>query len=93
MKLAIIDILLVAGTLSLVLGATAAGSELQSGLYARFETSKGQILVRLFFDLVPRTVGNFVGLAEGLHPWRDDRGREKKSRFNVKDFLRTLWGR
>jgi peptidylprolyl isomerase len=38
---------------------------MQDGIYARFDTSKGEILLRLFHDKTPRTVGNFVGLAEG----------------------------
>ncbi|HBK70998.1 MAG TPA: peptidylprolyl isomerase, partial [Flavobacteriaceae bacterium] len=35
------------------------------GLYAKFNTSKGDILVNLTFDKTPGTVGNFVALAEG----------------------------
>ena len=38
---------------------------MDDGLYARFDTSKGEILLRLFHVKTPRTVGNFVGLAEG----------------------------
>ena len=38
---------------------------MQDGLYARFNTSKGEILAELFFDQTPLTVANFVGLAEG----------------------------
>lgn len=40
-------------------------SELSPGVYARFETNKGQILAKLFFEQTPLTVINFVGLAEG----------------------------
>ncbi len=34
-------------------------------LYARFETSMGDMIAELYEDLVPNTVKNFVGLATG----------------------------
>jgi len=36
-----------------------------NGLYAKFKTSKGEILIQLEFEKTPGTVGNFVALAEG----------------------------
>jgi peptidyl-prolyl cis-trans isomerase A (cyclophilin A) len=40
-------------------------SIMENGIYAKFNTSKGTILIKLTHDLTPGTVGNFVGLAEG----------------------------
>lgn len=38
---------------------------MQEGIYAKFNTTKGEILVKLTHDKTPGTVGNFVALAEG----------------------------
>lgn len=38
---------------------------MENGLYAKFNTSKGEILLTLEFEKTPGTVGNFVALAEG----------------------------
>jgi peptidyl-prolyl cis-trans isomerase A (cyclophilin A) len=41
--------------------------------YARLETSLGTIEVKLFPNHAPKTVENFVGLAEGTKDWKDPR--------------------
>ena len=38
---------------------------MENGIYAKFNTTKGSIVVKLTHDLTPGTVGNFVALAEG----------------------------
>lgn len=38
---------------------------MQDGIYAKFTTTKGEILIRLTYEQTPGTVGNFVALAEG----------------------------
>lgn len=38
---------------------------MQEGIYAKFTTTKGEVLVKLTHDKTPGTVGNFVALAEG----------------------------
>lgn len=40
-------------------------TKMKNGLYAKFKTSKGDILVELEYKKTPGTVGNFVSLAQG----------------------------
>lgn len=38
---------------------------MENGIYAKFNTKKGSILVTLTYEKTPGTVGNFIALAEG----------------------------
>ncbi len=38
---------------------------------AMFETSEGTFKVKLYADKAPKTVANFVGLADGTGEWTD----------------------
>ena len=48
-----------------------------SGTYAVFNTSEGQIVTRLFEKDAPKTVTNFVDLAEGKREWTHPVGNKK----------------
>lgn len=46
-------------------------------MFALFETNKGNFKVKLFPDKAPKTVENFVGLAEGTKEWTDPKTDKK----------------
>jgi len=48
-------------------------------LTATLQTSEGTIVVRLFPDHAPKTVSNFVELAEGTRQWTDPNTRQTSS--------------
>jgi len=66
------------------------------GTYAVFETSMGTFVVKLFTEEAPKTIENFIGLAEGTRSWVDPKTGQsvKKPLYNglvfhriIKDFM------
>jgi peptidyl-prolyl cis-trans isomerase A (cyclophilin A) len=51
----------------------------EPGTYAVFNTSEGQIVARLFEKEAPKTVANFVELAEGQREWTHPVTRAKSN--------------
>ena len=65
-----------------------------AGTYGRFVTTEGTFTVRFFDQETPRTVENFVGLAEGTKEWTDPRSNQKVKRpyYNGTIFHRVIAG-
>ncbi|WP_461533879.1 peptidylprolyl isomerase [Sinomicrobium sp.] len=61
---------------------------MQNGIYARFHTTKGEILAKLTHDKTPGTVGNFVGLAEGT--LKNDVKEEGQPYYDGLNFHRVI---
>jgi peptidyl-prolyl cis-trans isomerase A (cyclophilin A) len=53
------------------------GAFVATSLYATLNTNHGAIRVQLFPDHAPKTVQNFVGLADGSGEWTDPKTRKK----------------
>jgi peptidyl-prolyl cis-trans isomerase A (cyclophilin A) len=51
----------------------------QPGTYAIFDTSEGEIVCRLFEKDAPKTVQNFIDLAEGKREWTHPVTRKKST--------------
>jgi peptidyl-prolyl cis-trans isomerase A (cyclophilin A) len=67
-------------------------SDLQPGLYAVFETTLGEVTCRMFPDKAPKTVENFVGLAQGTKEFVDPqtRARVKRPFYDSLTFHRVI---
>jgi peptidyl-prolyl cis-trans isomerase A (cyclophilin A) len=64
----------------------------QPGLYATLNTSEGKIVCRLFEKEAPKTVANFVELAEGTREWTHPttRSKSKTPLYNGTIFHRVI---
>ena len=51
----------------------------EAGTYATFNTSEGTIVCRLFEKEAPKTVANFIDLAEGNKEWTHPVGNKKST--------------
>ena len=57
-------------------------SPLHAQIFADFETTEGDFTVELYHELAPKTVANFIGLAQGTRPWIDSiTGRVRTTPF------------
>jgi peptidyl-prolyl cis-trans isomerase A (cyclophilin A) len=63
-----------------------------AGTYAIFETSQGNIVVRLLESEAPKTVANFVALAEGTKEFTNEKTHQKEKRpfYNGLIFHRVI---
>jgi len=52
--------------------------KVEQGIYAQFNTTVGQILIKLETEKAPMTAGNFIALAEGNMPHVDAKYKGKK---------------
>jgi peptidyl-prolyl cis-trans isomerase A (cyclophilin A) len=67
-------------------------SDLRPGLYAVFETTMGEITCELFPDKTPKTIENFVALANGTKETMDPKTRQsaKKRYYDGLKFHRVI---
>ncbi|MBM3776781.1 MAG: peptidylprolyl isomerase [Acidimicrobiia bacterium] len=63
-------------------------------MHARFDTSAGSFTIKLFDQQAPKTVANFVGLAEGSKEWTDPRtsARTRQPYYDGVIFHRVIDG-
>ncbi len=67
-----------------------AETKLKDGLYAKFNTEKGEIVCLLEFEKTPLTVANFVGLAEGTKELGGGAGTQGHKFYDGLTFHRVI---
>ena len=82
--------LIILFTISLLPLSSSAAENLNDGLYALLDTSKGKITVKLEFEKTPLTVANFVGLAEGTKKFTAQGRKEGKPYYDGLIFHRVI---
>ena len=67
-------------------------TKMETPVFATFKTSMGDLVVKLFPEKAPKTVENFLGLAEGTREWKDPRSGQtvKKPLYDGTVFHRVI---
>ncbi len=73
-------------------GQAAKERKLKPGTYANFETTEGNFTIRLFEKEAPKTVANFVGLAEGTIDTITGKPGKSKPYYDGLTFHRIIAG-
>jgi peptidyl-prolyl cis-trans isomerase A (cyclophilin A) len=70
----------------------AQGGKMADGLYAVFATSEGNFTAKLYEKETPRSVENFVALAEGTKAWKDPKTHAmvKRPLYDNLEFYRVM---
>ena len=68
----IIKLTLITIIISLISCKTTKYNDLDDGIYADVQTDRGDILLKLEYEITPITVSNFVSLVEGTNPYVDN---------------------
>jgi len=68
--------------------------ELKPGLYAFFQTDKGEFTAELYEKYTPKAVSVFIGLAQGVRPWYDPKTKAmvKRPLYDGVTFHRVING-
>lgn len=71
---------------------TGKAAKKEKNMIAIFETNKGTFKVKLFNETAPKTVANFVGLADGSKEWTDPKtgNKVKKPFYDGLKFHRVI---
>jgi len=87
-------VLIVLLALAALGGGPALEAAMSEGVYATFVTTEGTFVVKFFENEAPKTVANFVGLADGSKEWTDPRtgDRVKKPFYDGIIFHRVIDG-
>jgi len=78
--LLLLVILLTVGTAPVAVAADSSPTAVENNPVAVISTSMGDITVELFADAAPKTVANFMGLADGTKPFKDPASGEMVQR-------------
>ena len=68
---------------------------LEAGVYAKMDTTLGNMIIELYAENAPKTVENFISLAEGKKTWKDpNTGKEQTGKpiYDGTTFHRVIQG-